>query len=159
MLSEIRVRCRPCSKDIDVLVMMRGGGSLESFAAFNNEVLVRAVADFPVPVITGIGHDKDVPLVSLVSGQVSFLHQLLSQTCSIQHGWRKLSESLTWLPKRLFLDMSREFAMSVLSSRIHKYRLNTDFLFCLKHFELPKRHSGMHWSESSTEYSKSKTSF
>jgi len=54
-------------KDIDVLVIMRGGGSLESFQAFNNEVLVRAVADFPVPVITGIGHDKDLPLVSLVS--------------------------------------------------------------------------------------------
>lgn len=55
------------AKDIDVLVMMRGGGSLESFQAFNNEVLVRAVADFPVPVITGIGHDKDAPLVSFVS--------------------------------------------------------------------------------------------
>lgn len=53
--------------DIDVLVMMRGGGSLESFQAFNNEVLVRAVADFPVPVLTGIGHDKDEPLVSMVS--------------------------------------------------------------------------------------------
>ncbi|MDQ5969475.1 MAG: Exodeoxyribonuclease 7 large subunit, partial [Patescibacteria group bacterium] len=54
-------------KDIDVLVIMRGGGSLESFQAFNNEVLVRAVAKFPVPVLTGIGHDKDAPLVSLVS--------------------------------------------------------------------------------------------
>ncbi len=54
-------------KDIDVLVMMRGGGSLESFQAFNNEVLVKALADFPVPTITGIGHDKDAPLVSMVS--------------------------------------------------------------------------------------------
>ena len=54
-------------KYIDVLVIMRGGGSLESFQAFNNEVLVRAVAKFPVPVLTGIGHDKDAPLVSLVS--------------------------------------------------------------------------------------------
>lgn len=55
------------TKDIDVLVMMRGGGSLESFQAFNNEVLVRAVSDFPIPVLTGIGHDKDAPLVSMVS--------------------------------------------------------------------------------------------
>ncbi|MFA5888750.1 MAG: exodeoxyribonuclease VII large subunit [Candidatus Paceibacterota bacterium] len=54
-------------KNIDVLVIMRGGGSLESFLAFNNEMLVRTVAKFPVPVLTGIGHDKDVPLISLVS--------------------------------------------------------------------------------------------
>lgn len=54
-------------QNIDVLVIMRGGGSLESFQAFNNEVLVRAITKFNVPVITGIGHDKDAPLVSLVS--------------------------------------------------------------------------------------------
>ncbi len=54
-------------KDLDVLVVMRGGGSLESFQAFNNETLVRAIASFPVPVITGIGHDKDLPLISMVS--------------------------------------------------------------------------------------------
>ena len=54
-------------KDIDVLVIMRGGGSLESFLAFNNETLIRAVADFPIPVLTGIGHDKDIPLISMVS--------------------------------------------------------------------------------------------
>jgi exodeoxyribonuclease VII large subunit len=54
-------------KNLDVLVIMRGGGSLESFLSFNNEMVVRAVADFPAPVLTGIGHDKDEPLVALVS--------------------------------------------------------------------------------------------
>jgi exodeoxyribonuclease VII large subunit len=54
-------------QDLDVLVVMRGGGSLESFQAFNNETIVRAISKFNVPVITGIGHDKDAPLVSLVS--------------------------------------------------------------------------------------------
>jgi len=52
---------------VDVLVLMRGGGSLESFQAFNNESVVRAVSKFNAPVITGIGHDKDAPLVSFVS--------------------------------------------------------------------------------------------
>ena len=52
---------------IDVLVMIRGGGSLESLQAFNNEMLVREIADCPFPVIVGIGHDKDVPIVSLVA--------------------------------------------------------------------------------------------
>ena len=55
------------AQKVDVLVMMRGGGSLESFQAFNNESVVRAVSKFNAPVITGIGHDKDAPLVSFVS--------------------------------------------------------------------------------------------
>ncbi len=53
--------------NIDVLVIIRGGGSLESLQAFNNETLVREIADCPFPVMVGIGHDKDVPIVSLVA--------------------------------------------------------------------------------------------
>ncbi len=53
--------------DIEVLVIIRGGGSLESLQAFNNEVLVREIADFPVPVVAGIGHDQDVPLLALAA--------------------------------------------------------------------------------------------
>lgn len=52
---------------LDALVIIRGGGSLESLQGFNNEALVRAVVDFPVPVIAGIGHDQDVPLVALAA--------------------------------------------------------------------------------------------
>lgn len=54
-------------KDIDVLVIIRGGGSLESLQAFNNEMLVRKVANLKMPVICGIGHDKDMPLLSYVA--------------------------------------------------------------------------------------------
>lgn len=54
-------------KPVDVLVIIRGGGGLESLQAFNNEALIREVAELDVPVICGIGHDKDVPLISLVA--------------------------------------------------------------------------------------------
>lgn len=56
--------------DIDVLVIIRGGGSLESLLAFNNETLVREISNFPVPTIAGIGHDKDVPLLSLAADKM-----------------------------------------------------------------------------------------
>jgi exodeoxyribonuclease VII large subunit len=56
---------------IDVLVMIRGGGSLESLQAFNNETLVREVASCPFPVMVGIGHDKDVPIISLVADRAA----------------------------------------------------------------------------------------
>ncbi|MEI8103571.1 MAG: exodeoxyribonuclease VII large subunit [Candidatus Moraniibacteriota bacterium] len=55
------------SEDYDALVMIRGGGSLESLQAFNNESLVRTVATFPLPVLAGIGHEKDVSLVALAA--------------------------------------------------------------------------------------------
>ncbi len=57
-------------EDIEVLVIMRGGGSLETLMPlmpFNNELLIREVVNFPVPVIAAIGHHKDVPLVSLAA--------------------------------------------------------------------------------------------
>ena len=57
-------------KNIDVLVIIRGGGSLESLQAFNNEMLVRKIANFNKPVICGIGHEKDVPLASLAADKM-----------------------------------------------------------------------------------------
>lgn len=54
-------------QDIEALVIMRGGGSLESMMAFNNELLVREVANFPIPVVAAIGHDKDTPLITLAA--------------------------------------------------------------------------------------------
>lgn len=56
------------NKQIDVLVVIRGGGgNLEILQAFNNEALIREIIDYPVPVICGIGHDKDVPLFSMAA--------------------------------------------------------------------------------------------
>jgi exodeoxyribonuclease VII large subunit len=52
---------------LDVLVLIRGGGSMESLQAFNHEEVVRVIAQYPVPVICAIGHDKDVPLAQLAS--------------------------------------------------------------------------------------------
>lgn len=55
------------TKDLDVIVLMRGGGSLQSLAGFDAESLVREIASSPIPVIAAIGHDKDVPLSALVA--------------------------------------------------------------------------------------------
>lgn len=51
----------------DVLVIIRGGGSLESLQAFNNETLVRKIKELPFAVICGVGHERDVSLAALAS--------------------------------------------------------------------------------------------
>jgi exodeoxyribonuclease VII large subunit len=55
---------------LDLIIIMRGGGSLESFLAFNNEVLIKEVIGLSVPVIVAVGHDKDVPLLALVADKM-----------------------------------------------------------------------------------------
>lgn len=53
--------------NLDVLVVARGGGSPEDLAAFNDEELARAAADFPVPLISAIGHETDFSLLDYVA--------------------------------------------------------------------------------------------
>jgi exodeoxyribonuclease VII large subunit len=51
----------------DVVVVIRGGGSLESLQAFNTEMVARALFAMSVPTVVGIGHDVDVPIASKVA--------------------------------------------------------------------------------------------
>ncbi|WP_411108231.1 exodeoxyribonuclease VII large subunit [Streptomyces sp. c-19] len=54
-------------EDVDVIIVARGGGSVEDLLPFSDEQLVRAVADCRTPVVSAIGHEPDSPLLDLVA--------------------------------------------------------------------------------------------
>jgi exodeoxyribonuclease VII large subunit len=96
--------------DVDVIVIARGGGSVEDLLPFSNEALLRAVCACRTPVVSAIGHETDQPLLDMVADLAA--------------------STPTDAAKRIVPDLAEELAQIVdarqrLRGTIHR-RLNTE---------------------------------
>ncbi|MDP9865106.1 MULTISPECIES: exodeoxyribonuclease VII large subunit [Streptosporangium] len=100
--------------EVDVIVIARGGGSMEDLLPFSDEALVRAVAACRTPVVSAIGHEQDNPLLDLVADvrastptdaakkvvpdvgeQLTLIRQLRDRGRRVAGGW--LERETAWL--------------------------------------------------------------
>jgi exodeoxyribonuclease VII large subunit len=108
-------------REVDVIVLARGGGSVEDLLPFSDEALCRAISRCVTPVVSAIGHEPDTPLVDHVADkrcstptdagkcvvpdvaeQSAALHQLRNRCHRALHGWvdreRRLLDALRSRP-------------------------------------------------------------
>lgn len=66
-ISEAIRRANRCFDDIDIIILARGGGSIEELWAFNEEIVARSIFDSKIPIISAIGHETDYTIADFVS--------------------------------------------------------------------------------------------
>ena len=92
----------------DLLVVIRGGGSFESLQAFNNEMLVREVANSSIPTLLGVGHEKDVTLAALVADMMVSTPTATART--IREPFERARQVVGHAQTLLFERFSRELS-------------------------------------------------
>ena len=103
-------------EEFDAVVLIRGGGSASDLSCFNSYRLCSYVAQFPLPVITGIGHDKDTSVADLVAHTPlktpTAVAAWLTERMAQQDGWleeaaMRLAEAATRATQREQLRLER----------------------------------------------------
>lgn len=88
--------------NIDIIIVGRGGGSLEDLMAFNNEKVLRAVFSSKIPIISAVGHETDTTLCDYVADIRGATPSHAAEIATIS-----LADNFIWLKNRLKVDYKR----------------------------------------------------
>lgn len=102
--------------DVDVILVARGGGSIEDLWAFNTEIVARAVCASSIPIISGVGHETDITICDLVADLRAPTPTAAAEL--VAKGSAELLDKWTSLEKRLVYRMEDRVAR--LRHTLHK---------------------------------------
>jgi exodeoxyribonuclease VII large subunit len=119
----------------DVILLGRGGGSLEDLWAFNEEVVARAIAASRAPIVTGIGHEVDVTIADLAADHHAHTPTEAAQTVVGQ--WRNAADLLAMSATRLRRAV-REM-MQAARQRLHGIERHEMFRRPLDRINVPRQ--------------------
>lgn len=118
---------------LDAMVLARGGGSREDLAVFDSEELCRDLARFPVPVVTGLGHEDDLTVADLVADHraatptAAIVALLPDRQAAVQGLIQRRQRLRDWLQTRLVREqqklMERRKALKLTSPQIRIQQL------------------------------------
>jgi exodeoxyribonuclease VII large subunit len=103
--------------DVDLVLLVRGGGSLEDLQPFNTETVARAIVRSPVPVVSGVGHEVDVTIADLAADlraptPSAAAEQVLPDRAllrgDLERDWRRLRRAAAALLERFSSRLGRE---------------------------------------------------
>jgi exodeoxyribonuclease VII large subunit len=106
-------------KDVDIIVLARGGGSIEDLWAFNDERLVRLIAQSPVPTISAVGHEIDFTISDFVSDLRAPTPSAAAEL--VAKSSKELNQRLTHLSHNLNVAFDRK--IKDLKSRLENLKL------------------------------------
>lgn len=112
-------------QEVDVIAILRGGGSADDLAAFNDELLVRAVASSRIPIITGIGHEIDESLCDLAADVRASTPSNAAERLSPdrRQTWQQIETAMLHLPDYLLSTI-----IKLKDEQLHKVQQLTTFL-------------------------------